>query len=215
MEELIGKLEQLCAANNIQRFSPEEMTELLEEGETVDWIIEQVLPEGPAQVALELSDVLSEVAAQVAPPPSIEEDGEEDGGEESEEATPETMDLALQELKGIDLPPGVDMGQIQQLMASPQGALLADFGTFCEEKGVTPEADQGEMSEAVQSLHEEWLDTPRETLEGKKPSEMLDGGRLFPQKVETFRREAPKVGRNDSCPCGSGKKYKKCCGKGG
>ena len=215
MEELIGKLEQLCAANNIQRFSPEEMTELLEEGETVDWIIEQVLPEGPAQVALELSDVLSEVAAQVAPSPSTEEDGEEKGGEESEEATPETMDLALQELKGIDLPPGVDMGQIQQLMASPRGALLADFGTFCEEKGVTPEADQGEMSEAVQSLHEEWLDTPRETLEGKKPSEMLDGGRLFPQKVETFRREAPKVGRNDPCPCGSGKKYKKCCGKGG
>lgn len=25
-------------------------------------------------------------------------------------------------------------------------------------------------------------------------------------------REAPKVGRNDPCPCGSGKKYKKCCG---
>jgi SEC-C motif-containing protein len=29
---------------------------------------------------------------------------------------------------------------------------------------------------------------------------------------ETFVREAPKVGRNDACPCGSGKKYKKCCG---
>jgi preprotein translocase subunit SecA len=27
----------------------------------------------------------------------------------------------------------------------------------------------------------------------------------------TFRREAPKVGRNDPCPCGSGKKNKKCC----
>jgi len=26
-----------------------------------------------------------------------------------------------------------------------------------------------------------------------------------------FRRESPKVGRNDPCPCGSGKKYKKCC----
>jgi hypothetical protein len=26
-----------------------------------------------------------------------------------------------------------------------------------------------------------------------------------------FRREEPKVGRNDPCPCGSGKKYKKCC----
>ncbi|WP_017430605.1 preprotein translocase subunit SecA [Vreelandella jeotgali] len=27
------------------------------------------------------------------------------------------------------------------------------------------------------------------------------------------RREGPKVGRNDACPCGSGKKYKQCCGK--
>ena len=32
--------------------------------------------------------------------------------------------------------------------------------------------------------------------------------------VETYRREEPKIGRNDPCPCGSGKKYKKCCGKG-
>ena len=30
----------------------------------------------------------------------------------------------------------------------------------------------------------------------------------------TERRSAPKVGRNDDCPCGSGKKYKKCCGMG-
>ncbi len=28
---------------------------------------------------------------------------------------------------------------------------------------------------------------------------------------QPFRREEPKVGRNDPCPCGSGKKYKKCC----
>jgi len=34
-----------------------------------------------------------------------------------------------------------------------------------------------------------------------------------PQKVQTIRRDLPKVGRNDPCPCGSGKKYKKCCGK--
>ena len=32
-------------------------------------------------------------------------------------------------------------------------------------------------------------------------------------RVETFKREEPKVGRNDPCTCGSGKKYKKCCGK--
>lgn len=28
---------------------------------------------------------------------------------------------------------------------------------------------------------------------------------------ETYIRAEPKVGRNDPCPCGSGKKYKKCC----
>jgi SEC-C motif-containing protein len=31
-------------------------------------------------------------------------------------------------------------------------------------------------------------------------------------KNEPFRREEPKTGRNDPCTCGSGKKFKKCCG---
>ncbi|HEX7253866.1 MAG TPA: preprotein translocase subunit SecA [Thermoanaerobaculia bacterium] len=34
-------------------------------------------------------------------------------------------------------------------------------------------------------------------------------------KVETVHRDAPKVGRNDPCPCGSGKKFKKCHGSDG
>ncbi|WP_310498444.1 SEC-C metal-binding domain-containing protein [Sandarakinorhabdus sp.] len=29
--------------------------------------------------------------------------------------------------------------------------------------------------------------------------------------VTTLRRAGPKVGRNEACPCGSGKKHKKCC----
>ena len=33
----------------------------------------------------------------------------------------------------------------------------------------------------------------------------------FVGEVETIRRATPKVGRNDPCPCGSGRKYKKCC----
>jgi preprotein translocase subunit SecA len=32
--------------------------------------------------------------------------------------------------------------------------------------------------------------------------------------LPTQRRTGEKVGRNDPCPCGSGKKYKKCCGAG-
>jgi preprotein translocase subunit SecA len=31
-------------------------------------------------------------------------------------------------------------------------------------------------------------------------------------RVETVRRQGRKIGRNEPCPCGSGKKYKKCCG---
>ena len=27
-----------------------------------------------------------------------------------------------------------------------------------------------------------------------------------------MKRKEPKIGRNEKCPCGSGKKYKKCCG---
>jgi SEC-C motif-containing protein len=40
---------------------------------------------------------------------------------------------------------------------------------------------------------------------------LFEEGEIVPTTVV---REGPKVGRNDPCPCGSGKKYKKCCGKG-
>ena len=45
--------------------------------------------------------------------------------------------------------------------------------------------------------------------EGKEPSQEPRGG----NKQSPFVREIAKVGRNDPCPCGSGKKYKQCCGK--
>ncbi len=34
-----------------------------------------------------------------------------------------------------------------------------------------------------------------------------------PQRARTVTRGQPKIGRNDPCPCGSGKKFKKCCGR--
>jgi preprotein translocase subunit SecA len=45
---------------------------------------------------------------------------------------------------------------------------------------------------------------------GRAPQPARVGGDDAP--VQTIRREEPKVGRNDPCPCGSGKKYKKCHG---
>lgn len=45
--------------------------------------------------------------------------------------------------------------------------------------------------------------------------ERRDGRWLYldgEHEQETQRNDSPKVGRNDPCPCGSGKKFKKCCG---
>lgn len=42
----------------------------------------------------------------------------------------------------------------------------------------------------------------KERVAGPSLARMLD---------DTFERDMPKVGRNDPCPCGSGRKYKKCC----
>ena len=42
----------------------------------------------------------------------------------------------------------------------------------------------------------------------------VDGGSKIGTDVDrTVRNEGPKIGRNDTCPCGSGKKYKNCCGR--
>lgn len=38
-------------------------------------------------------------------------------------------------------------------------------------------------------------------------------GKSEPSKLQEIAPKKPKIGRNDPCPCGSGKKYKKCCGK--
>ena len=46
----------------------------------------------------------------------------------------------------------------------------------------------------------------------KKHPEVAAGGEAH--KIETVKRTEPKVGRNDPCYCGSGKKYKKCHGAG-
>jgi preprotein translocase subunit SecA len=57
-----------------------------------------------------------------------------------------------------------------------------------------------DMEEAFQRRKRRELDQAR----------MAGSGEL--QHVEQVRRSGDKVGRNDPCPCGSGKKYKKCCG---
>ncbi|MGX9365669.1 preprotein translocase subunit SecA [Desulfoplanes sp. PS50] len=49
--------------------------------------------------------------------------------------------------------------------------------------------------------------------EEQKELQYAGGEEPGQEKKEPVRRSAPKVGRNDPCPCGSGKKYKQCCGR--
>ncbi len=60
----------------------------------------------------------------------------------------------------------------------------------------------------VKIQREEEVDEIRQK---QKQDYVLSRGEDTP-KVQTTKRTGSKVGRNDSCPCGSGKKYKKCCG---
>jgi hypothetical protein len=219
----LTQLRELCEKNDITRFSAEEIAELLEDGEDPSWIIDQVRSEGPSAAITELEQLLQEMAVPVATAaaeaqspaeldaePGAPQAGAPAGGESS-------MADLTQAMEEMELPPGIDREQFAQLMASPRAALIADFGLFCQEKGVDPEKEHGKDAASdgvLQDLQDEWLETPREGLEGKLPKELLDGGRLFPGgRVATYRREEPKTGRNDPCTCGSGKKFKKCCGK--
>ncbi len=69
----------------------------------------------------------------------------------------------------------------------------------------------------VQNQDEAEYDKKLEEQREKLKTRELHGGenktaRKKEPAQETVRRDTPKVGRNDPCPCGSGKKYKKCCG---
>ena len=66
---------------------------------------------------------------------------------------------------------------------------------------------------SVEIVTEESLEK-MEQKEQKKEQEVQKNTTVNTVK-EPKRRQTPKVGRNDPCPCGSGKKFKKCCmGKG-
>lgn len=68
------------------------------------------------------------------------------------------------------------------------------------------------LAQLLQSLHA----TIPEFVHAAKTGHPVhhDHGGHEHERGETFVREMPKVGRNDPCPCGSGKKFKACCARG-
>lgn len=54
---------------------------------------------------------------------------------------------------------------------------------------------------------------PKHKLERERVAKNISTNRGQASKKEPVRRTSAKIGRNDACPCGSGKKYKHCCGR--
>ena len=77
----------------------------------------------------------------------------------------------------------------------------------------------GDAKQMALEASEEWMDEAEEAkmldeIRTNIASHLLDVRQFWFDKSvpPTVRREGPKIGRNDPCPCGSGKKYKNCHG---
>lgn len=215
-DELKIKLSEFIEQHSITQFGPDDVFELVAEGESIEWIVGQLKGDRPIDVA-PITSLLTEIKSLAAPE---EKPAEMQAAEAEEEAgLPDFSQIDSSRLdlsqigdmlpEGVQLPPGMDVEEIRNLLESPQGQVMADFVVFCREKGF----DLGRsdpLDSRVERLRTEWLATPRDAFDGKTPAAMLS--RAY-GTVDTFRRTEPHVGRNDPCPCGSGKKFKKCCGR--
>ena len=84
--------------------------------------------------------------------------------------------------------------------------------------GEKPPAQAPAPGRKLQLKHEEAsaLAAPPQAAPAAAPPRENRANRPRPARpvepVQTYRRAVPRIGRNDPCPCGSGKKYKRCCG---
>jgi hypothetical protein len=216
LNELKSNLNEYIRQYSITNFDVDDIVELVTDGESIDWIVQQLKGGKPIAVDAATS-LLMEIKSElgITEEPVRNEAAEpaiDPGALDLSQTDPSSLDLSQIDSmlpEGMELPPGMDAKAIQSLLESPQGKIMADFVVFCQEKEV--DLSSGNPNDPrIERLRKEWLSTPRDAFDGKRPSEMLS---LAQGKVDTFRRQDPRVGRNDPCPCGSGKKFKKCCGR--
>ena len=102
-------------------------------------------------------------------------------------------------------------------------AIQEEFVRYCYNVTVTTSSERRNVIGIGQEHKDEFDDSEMREAAARQKAEggsvdMSDApaAAAVPQrehKQETVRRDQPKVGRNDPCPCGSGKKYKYCCGR--
>ena len=91
--------------------------------------------------------------------------------------------------------------EVEQVFAMQEKAVLAR----------SQKRHKGPIDDVVEEMHWWACFSPRKESRVKAAEPFRPaGGR---QEAGTGVRSAPKIGRNAPCPCGSGKKYKKCCGR--
>ena len=94
------------------------------------------------------------------------------------------------------------LATLEEILATlPQELIHQTFGQF----------DGGSITVSSPELGQGMLNLP--PLPGMLPPEQGEPVAEESAPQSPVHRTAPKIGRNDDCPCGSGKKYKKCCGK--
>ncbi|MFZ3229936.1 MAG: YchJ family protein [Pseudobdellovibrio sp.] len=98
---------------------------------------------------------------------------------------------------------GLQIVSTEKGTADDKKGVVEFIATF-EQEGVG--YDHHEVSQFRKSESGQWLFVDGDAHTHK------EGETHEHHKQQTVQRETPKIGRNDACPCGSGKKYKKCHG---
>ena len=88
------------------------------------------------------------------------------------------------------------------------GAIQEDTVRYCYNVSIDTKAERKSVTGG--SMTASKLEYHDEEPQSGEPNQYREKRE---HKQETVRRESPKIGRNDPCPCGSGKKYKNCCMK--
>lgn len=94
-------------------------------------------------------------------------------------------------------------------LAAPLMRLGTDEGRAMVREAGETEVWMKLVQPMLVAIHEIWLQARTLPLDSGYEGAFDDDA-----PGATFVRPEPKVGRNDACPCGSGKKFKKCCGAG-
>ncbi|MEQ2534180.1 YecA family protein [Lachnospira hominis (ex Hitch et al. 2024)] len=134
-------------------------------------------------------------------------------------------------IQGLKLP--MLKGRSREQYAEETGKALQKLYDYKKEHGICSEEFIYILAEMYMKNGEEDIadrliaELKRSSAHAKKEAEKLeniyrtpavqdnvDWGWSYPEEIiQPYVCKEPKIGRNDPCPCGFGKKYKKCCGK--